>query len=197
MQRPDEAKRAAIMDAAAELFATRPFHEVRLDDIAEAARVGKGTLYIYFKSKDDLYGSLILEGFNRLVERLKTRCDSAGAQESAWETLSLIVRELVIWAKRSPYFFQLIRPGQQTPFPELYEKKRRELVKLIEATIVRGVRAGELNDPRPDLTAQFIPACVRGTLRFITGDVGAETLTNHILRVIGTGILSSRRTPSA
>jgi hypothetical protein len=83
----------------------------------------------------------------------------------------------------------LIRPGQQTPFPDLYEKKRRKLVKVIESTIVRGVRSGELIDPRPDLTAQFIPACVRGTLRFAPTDVGQEALTSHILRVIGGGIL--------
>src|SRR4051812_3903388 len=98
MQRPDEAKRRAIIDAAAELFASRPFHEVRLDDVAEAASVGKGTLYIYFKNKDDLYGSLILEGFTKLVERLREQIESAPESQTAWQSLTTIVRELVGWA---------------------------------------------------------------------------------------------------
>jgi len=53
MQRPDEKKRQLIANTAAKLFATRPFHKVKLDDVASAAGVGKGTLYIYFKSKEE------------------------------------------------------------------------------------------------------------------------------------------------
>ena len=186
MQRPNEARREAIVKAAAELFATRPFHEVRLDDVAAAAGVGKGTLYIYFKGKEDLYNSLVLRGFEQLIERMKQQIESAGG--SAWDRLGLIVNGFVGWAKRSPHFFQLMRPGPLAPPADQYESKRRELVKLIESTIVQGIRDGELCDPRPDLTAQFIPACVRGTLRFGPADVGQETLVNHILRTIGGGI---------
>ncbi len=175
------------MASAAALFATRPFHEVRLDDIAEAASVGKGTLYIYFKSKDELYGRLVLEGLTQVVNRLKKWVEADSMD--AWETLTAIVRELVCWAKRSPHFFQLTRPGEpHTPIAGLREK-RQELAKLIEKTIVRGVRAGVMVDPRPDLTAQFLPSCIRGALRFAPTDVGQEALTNHILRIFSGGIL--------
>lgn len=186
MQRPDEAKRRAIVDAAAELFAARPYHEVRLDDVAEAARVGKGTLYVYFKSKEDLYESLILEGFDQLMQRISARVSQE--HEGAWETLSLVVRELVAWGKRFPHFFQLMRPGQQGANAPALRQKRQELAKLIEQIIRRGVRRGELDDPRPDLTAQFIPSCVRGAMRFGPADVGQEALVNHVLRVLGRGI---------
>jgi AcrR family transcriptional regulator len=55
VQRPDDRKRREIMRVAARMFARRPFHEVRLDEIAAATRLGKGTLYVYFASKDDLH----------------------------------------------------------------------------------------------------------------------------------------------
>lgn len=191
MQRPDEAKRTAILKAAAELFARRPFHEVRLEDIAEQAHVGKGTLYIYFKGKDDLYGSLVLEGFNQLLDRV-TRAAQAETG-SAWETFELIVRELVNWAKRFPHVFALMRPGQERKPISGLRDKRRELAKLLESVIRRGIRDGELDDPRPDLTANFIPSCVRAALRFGPSDIGAEALSNHILRLVGGGILVKRR----
>lgn len=44
MQRPDDAKRRQILDTAARLFAAKPFQEVKLDDIAAAAKLGKGTI---------------------------------------------------------------------------------------------------------------------------------------------------------
>jgi AcrR family transcriptional regulator len=187
MQRPDEHKREAIVAAAAELFAARPFHEVRLDDVAAAAHIGKGTLYIYFKSKEDLYASLVRHGFTQLVEKLRARVDS-GPPGDAWETLALIVRELVAWAYRNPNYFQLMREHQIPPAG--LRERRKELTDLIETTIRRGVRDGEMTDPRPDLTAHFVPACVRSVLRHGPADVGQEALTDHILRVLGGGIMA-------
>src|ERR1044071_4043546 len=100
MQRPSEIKRRKISDTAARLFATQPFHKVRLDDVAAAAGVGKGTLYIYFKSKEDLYFSLIYDGFAQLVDRLghQIRDDHS----AAWNCLSRIVHEMVSFAFQHP-----------------------------------------------------------------------------------------------
>ena len=66
-----EERRAVIVEAAVRLFSERPFEQVRLEEVAAAACVGKGTLYIYFKSKDELYYSLIYDGFADLVKRLE------------------------------------------------------------------------------------------------------------------------------
>jgi AcrR family transcriptional regulator len=186
MQRPDDKKRQAILDAAGSLFGKRPYHEVRLDDVAEIARVGKGTVYIYFKGKDDLYGALLHDGFAQLLDRVRKH--TADESTSAWDTLSRVVREFVGWAKTSPHLFHLMRAGNEMPPVPRLREKRRELGKLIEQILVRGVKAGEFDDPRPDLTAQFIPSCVRGVLRHGPADVGVDALSNQILRVIGGGI---------
>jgi hypothetical protein len=45
----DPAKAQRIIQAAIQLFAERPYHEVRMDDVAERAKVAKGTLYVHFK----------------------------------------------------------------------------------------------------------------------------------------------------
>ena len=60
-----------ILDAAAELFATRPFHKVLLDDVAVEAAVGKGTLYTYFENKESLYLAVIDSSFEKLVDQLQ------------------------------------------------------------------------------------------------------------------------------
>ncbi len=62
MRTTDPAKVGRIIDAAIQLFAERPYHEVRMDDIAERAQVAKGTLYLHFKDKEALYCALMLEG---------------------------------------------------------------------------------------------------------------------------------------
>ena len=64
-------KADAILDAAADLFARRPFHEVRLEEIAANAKVGKGTVYLYWTSKEDVYLAVVRRGFAAVVKRVE------------------------------------------------------------------------------------------------------------------------------
>lgn len=194
MQRPSPAKRERILNAAAGLFAARAFHEVRLDDVAAAAEVGKGTLYVYFRSKEELFDALLVEGFEQMLGRL--RLVAADRQSRAWDILQRMVGELVGWAVSSPHFYQLIRQSSEHPPTPGLKEKRRELGRILEQVLVRGNRSGEFSDPHPELTAQFIPSCVRGAIRFGPAGAKAELITGQILRVIGGGIRSARGKPA-
>lgn len=52
-------KREIIIDAAEKLMSIAPYSEISVDDIAKQAGIGKGSIYYYFKSKDDILYSLI------------------------------------------------------------------------------------------------------------------------------------------
>lgn len=54
-----EKKRAALLDAAFELFTVKGFSQTSVNDIAEKAGVAKGTFYLYFKDKEDIRNQLI------------------------------------------------------------------------------------------------------------------------------------------
>lgn len=192
MQRPDEKKRQEIIAVATRLFATRAFHEVRLEDVAAAARIGKGTVYIYFRSKEDLFLTLIREGFSQLVEGL--RHELADPTLSAWARLERIVAGHVDFATRFPHLFQLMRAGIVPAEDVELQRLRRELATLVERTIRRGTRDGELSDPRPELTAQFVISFVRGAILY-GRPIDSTTLREHLLRVLAGGIL--RPTPAA
>lgn len=60
-------RRAAILEAAIETFAQRGFHHARVSDVARQAKVADGTIYLYFKSKDDLLISLFEEKMEEIV----------------------------------------------------------------------------------------------------------------------------------
>ena len=62
MRTADPAKVRRIIDAAIQLFAERPFHEVRMEDIAARAKVAKGTLYLHYKDKEDLFAGIMNDG---------------------------------------------------------------------------------------------------------------------------------------
>ncbi|MBR4330064.1 MAG: TetR/AcrR family transcriptional regulator [Candidatus Riflebacteria bacterium] len=54
MQKKNEQTMNRIFDSAENLFSKKDFHEVKMEEIAKNANVGKGTIYTYFKSKEDL-----------------------------------------------------------------------------------------------------------------------------------------------
>jgi AcrR family transcriptional regulator len=67
--RRKEARPAELMSAALDLFVERGFAATRLDEVAALAGVSKGTLYLYFSSKEELFKAVIRSGIVPLIER--------------------------------------------------------------------------------------------------------------------------------
>jgi AcrR family transcriptional regulator len=183
MQRPSETKRRKISDTAARLFATKPFHKVRLDDVAAAAQVGKGTLYIYFKSKEDLYVSLVHDGFSQLVEKLR-----ASAKARPRQALDEIVHQLVTFSFAHPNFFELMRTVPQLTNHTGLLRMRKQLTDLITKTLRRGIRDNIWSDPHPQLTAIFIPGMLRSAMLYGPSNLDEKLLAQQILRLVHDGI---------
>ena len=186
MQTRDQKKRKEILKVAERLFANKAFHEVKLDDIATGARVGKGTIYIYFKDKQDLYLSLVREGMLELLEGIKAH---AATPQPAPRSLGVIIAELAQFRIARPLMFQLIRSVMPGQCDNLLLPIRSELAKVIEQVIRRGVRAKELIDPHPELTSQIIMASVRGAVLFGPANSDSQAISRHIMRTIGEGLL--------
>jgi len=187
MQRPDPKKCELIKAIAAKLFATKPFHEVRLDDVAAAAKVGKGTVYTYFPSKEDLFFALLEDGFGTLVDRLESQL--AAEPASAREDLRHIIRGLVDFAIQNPHLFEVMRSAGLAAPRGGWCKKRDAIVSLIEATIQRGIKARELHDPDPHLTALCIPGLVRSIFLYGPRGLKAEHVADHLTQLVERGIV--------
>ncbi|MGH7214982.1 MAG: TetR/AcrR family transcriptional regulator [Tepidisphaeraceae bacterium] len=184
----DDKKRQQILACAAKRFATQPFHKVKLEEIASNAGVGKGTLYIYFDSKEDLYFSIIYGGFAALVERLKDELSEPVGVPTR-QRLRVIVEELVGFAFRHPAMFELMRSiGPPSLGRPEWAVKRRELNDLLVQTLRDGVSRGEFADAHPELTALFIPGLVRSAMLFGPKGLERQVLVDHILNLLETGI---------
>lgn len=186
MQVPDLEKRKTIIRSARELFSRRPYHEVRLDDVAAAAHVGKGTLYVYFSSKDHLYLELVVEAFDVLLVDCEQIADDADAE--AWPALETLVKRVCRWTLKHPTIFDIVRSGVHPAGNDAMRQRRRKLGQLIERVIRRGVERGELVDPTPELTANFIPAMARSGAVFGRSTLKADELAARILAVLASGI---------
>lgn len=186
MQRPDTDKQQEILQRAARLFASRPYHEVRLEDVAAAARVGKGTLYIYYAGKEALYAAIIRDGFERIVARIREQLTCCG--NDPWLQLGAIAGGLIDFAFTFPDLYHVMKSGVLTTEDAGLLAARRQLTDEIERVIRNGNAAGLLDDPSPELTAQYVLGFVRGVALHPPEGITRQSLQSHILRLLRRGI---------
>ena len=70
-EKNQENKRIRILEAAVKVFAKNGFHNSKVSVIAKEAGVADGTIYLYFKNKDDILISLFEESLNRLIDNME------------------------------------------------------------------------------------------------------------------------------
>lgn len=93
-QDPD--KRTQILSGAREVFLERGFDGASMGDIAKAARVSKGTLYVYFQNKEDLFGALVTAVCSETAEGLFVLDDGEPDVEAALGRLGVSFIEAMV-----------------------------------------------------------------------------------------------------
>jgi TetR/AcrR family fatty acid metabolism transcriptional regulator len=158
---PEPGKRERILDAAVRVFAAEGFYNAKVSQIAEAAGVADGTIYLYFKSKDDLLISLFEDRMERINARLHAALES---ERGAAERLRRVVRFHLEEVEQNPHMAEVIcvELRQSSKFIKEYANpKFAEFLRLIAGAVAAGQAAGEL---RRDLDPQLIARALFGAL---------------------------------
>lgn len=142
-------KRERILDAAERIFARDGFFAAKVADVAKDAGVADGTIYLYFKSKDDLLISL----FESRMERVNALLGAAvAAATGARDKLMAFVRAYLAMIADQPTAAEVltIELRQSTKFMREYSAQRfGELLRLLASVIAEGQAAGEWSDAVP------------------------------------------------
>lgn len=118
-EREKQLRIEAILAAAKELYARKGYQETSMADIAEAAELGKATIYYYFPGKETIYRELYLSCVRAQFERLEEKVLAASGLE---ELLNQMLTSYVNWAYEDPAFFGLHYPmGKNAPMQVLHE----------------------------------------------------------------------------
>src|SRR4051812_29048738 len=71
-----EFRHEEILEAARQVFAQKGFRDTSVDEIAQAAGVAKGTVYLYYPSKEAIYNAALEDGLRHLIDAVRTRMDA-------------------------------------------------------------------------------------------------------------------------
>ena len=164
------------MQAAEKLFTSRRFHEITLEDIVREAHVGKGTIYTYFKDKDDLFFQVAMAGFEEMCDLLHQRV-----------------------TEEAPFREQLL---QACEVITAFFTRRRQLFRMIQSEDARmswchGENGLQWKDKRKQLAHALEQVIKNGqSKRQVRDDLSAEVLANLFLGLLRTRVRSLREAGS-
>jgi AcrR family transcriptional regulator len=193
MRTADPTRAQRILDAAAQLFGQRHYHEVRVEDVATKAGVSKGTVYQYFKDKEDLYVALILHGLNRLYQRTREKIAELTEPE---ERLLRVVREGVRFFTAQPYFLELVQRIdvlRSAAHSSALDASRTRFLDLLVEIIEQLNASGRWHTDDPELAALALMGMLREALRWRGHQ--AEQLPEQLVQLFFYG-LTKRRSDS-
>ncbi len=156
-------KRSQILRAATDVFSAREFHTVPVDDVAAAAGVGKGTLYLYFPTKEQLFYATILEALDVLLAELAAATRGRHGEDA----LAAFVRGLIgfFWNRRHlAVLMHRYEHKQREPEGEAWRQRRTRLLALVRTLLQPEARAAGLGAADLTLAAEMLLAQIRAAI---------------------------------
>ncbi len=183
-------KRTQIMKAAEKLFTSRRFHEITMADVAGAAQIGKGTIYQYFKDKDDLFFQVTTSGFEELCDLLHRRVPSNAPFA---EQLVDVCTEIHRFFESRRQLFRMMQSEDarirmcRGHVHEQWAERHAKLVAAVAVVIRKGVAEGAI---RPDVPPEILAGYLLGMLRtrareLVVAGVLGDTLRQGVPTEIG------------
>lgn len=173
-RRRKEARPQELLSAALELFVEKGFAATRLDDVAARAGVSKGTVYLYFKSKEELFQAVIREGIVPVIDHGELMV--AGFTGNASELLCEVLRAWwrMIGATSLAGVPKLMI-SEARNFPETARYYNENVIvrgrRLLGSVLERGMAAGEFRamDVETTIDVVFAPLLMMAIWRFSMG----------------------------
>ncbi len=171
------------MEAAREVFFEKGIHRATVDDVAAQAEVSKGTVYLYFQSKESILAHLLLEGLSILLSQLE---DAYAPNEpiSPEKRLRQLAEAYWQFAQTHPNYYRLLMALDRGRFRERVPKETYQEIlsestrglQLVAEAIRRGAEEGAFAAEDPLLAAGVLWGALNGALTLMANPVRQEMI---------------------
>ncbi|MGO9451752.1 MAG: TetR/AcrR family transcriptional regulator [Candidatus Binataceae bacterium] len=174
-------KRDRILEAGLKLFANEPYQAVTMDRVAELAGVAKGTLYLYFQSKEDLYLGILSDGMETMSRNYQSSVDpNADVKVRLRSAITLSVE---FYSQRRDLLRLMMteEPRMAEARNRIRDEWRDRGVRFFTSLIEEGIQSGafDIND------AHLATYAILGSMRTVMLFYGAQRSADQIGAELG------------
>jgi TetR/AcrR family fatty acid metabolism transcriptional regulator len=180
--------RPVILETAARLFGQKPFHEVLMEDVAAHAGIAKGTIYRFYRTKEELYADICLHLLDHLnAELAKTAQEKAPARQRLEKMVQFVVRHF----RQHRDSFQVVQrewSGACMGSRAAFLARRGGAVKVFTRVLRGGQAAGEFRSVAAKPAAEMLLGMIRNMVRFGDPRLAPAQVSRVILNIFLHGI---------
>lgn len=160
-----EWRHAEVLDAARGVFGQLGYPGTNVEAIAKAAGIAKGTIYLYFKSKEEIFAAVLARDMEALTDRTIAAVSAVGPfPERLRVFLNLRVEYLLTNQDFLRIFFAEFgsRATRSKPVAEAIDKKIRRGLEFLRTCVEQAIANGEIRAVPPEAAAHAISDLARG-----------------------------------
>ena len=182
--KPDvsEERKDQIMNAAEEVFTQKGFSNARMDDIAEETGLSKGTLYLYYRSKDDIIIAILDRIFQRefkVFENLDLA--SMSATDAIWNFTETSSKDIKMMMRLLPITFEFMGLAFRNKFVQrAFKTYFNHYMDILVPVIQKGIDSGEFRSGDAQEIALAMGAVMEGTILLWVYDKSMVDPEKHI-----------------
>lgn len=167
----DRPKYQQIIQAALEVIAENGYHASQVSKIAKKANVADGTIYLYFKNKEDILISVFRERMGQFISKIESSIEE---KETSSEKLKTLINMHYLQLTESPFLARVTQLELRQSKPELrreINKVLKSYLNVIDSIIEQGIKEKEI---RSDIHPRLIRQMIFGTID--------ETVTTWVMK---------------
>lgn len=178
-----QSRREDILRVAAEVFAAKGYHEAKMDDIASAAAVAKGTLYLYFKEKRAIFAELV----DGLALQLAASIIPVDTEADVVAQVKHNIRAVIGVLAQEPQVSSLLfdqASGVDEGFRRKIDSFFRSLKEQLTSSLEEGQRLGIVREGDTRLYASMTIGALREVLVESAGGKGSKRTREQVVEAI-------------
>ena len=184
---PRAVREQQMLDAAVQMFSVNGYHETSMDAIAAEAQISKPMLYLYYGSKEDLFGACLNRELSRFIDVVRADIDfSQSPKDLLRNTIGSFLR--YIDANRASWIVMYTQAISSQAFAHTVREGREQIIELVAGLVRAGSRA-----PRPDVEHQMMAVALVGAgeamaNRLSTGDIDVDEAAQLMIDLFWHGL---------
>lgn len=135
-----------MLDAAVQMFSVNGYHETSMDAIAAEARISKPMLYLYYGSKEELFGACLSRELGRFIDAVRADLDAGGdLKNSPYELLRRTILSVLQYtdANRASWIVLYTQATSSQAFAHTVRESRERIIDLVARLLEAGTQVPE------------------------------------------------------
>ncbi|OBG35279.1 TetR family transcriptional regulator [Mycobacterium alsense] len=184
---PRAVREQQMLDAAVQMFSVNGYHETSMDAIAAEAQISKPMLYLYYGSKEDLFGACLNREMTRFIDVVRADIDfDQGAKDLLRNAIGSFMR--YIDANRASWIVMYTQATSSQTFAHTVREGREQIIDLVAGLMRTGSRA-----PRSDAEYEMMAVALVGAgeamaTRLTSGDIDVDVAAGLMIDLFWHGL---------